>query len=688
MASPVGSAAGRQGDSSCPLPGVTKRRSSLEPPALRHTGHARRAPILVGVRLARPETTPSEACGCTKRMADGASVYAVAKELRTGTPNHLPRPATARAELADTNRRPRRPTRLHRRRRDPGTGRAADHRRSASGTGKGRHGPARSNQTTPRTTMTTKTPRPTRPKRPESLGSSALSEGEDRTTGNRRWQQKAVRTHLRRRAHDLAAQSFAQFCTSPGSQAGTRSDPEVVGTARGWPPRRLGRQNGGLACRAGRRATSRTAIRVLEVSMSDQPPAPRSAHTVAVGSRVPAGFAESSLSLPASGMEVAQFVALRASACVGADYSNMASWDRERKSLRLFHGTFLAPEIADRYTDIPLSAPFPIAAAVRLDEPVLLPDLDSYRREFPVILADTIAAGVQATASIPLRRADGSLVGALGFAWAGPTRFDAKFVSALRAVAELCTATIERAEQYDAEHQFVADVSASLLGDLPALAGLDTAAHYLPAGRTTAVGGDWYEGLLLDNDKVALVVGDVVGHGLAAAADMMIIRGMVTAVLHAGVPVAEVFSELATVLQQRATVLLATAALVVVDMAANTITYTTAGHPPPVIQYPTGQFRRLDEANSAMIGLGLNRSNRCNRAVSGGCPPGHVHRRARRTTRSDVRPRHRSSRCNTCHIAGLHHGQRDRRNTARCALRRSHRGGRHCHRHRPTPHLT
>ncbi len=303
-------------------------------------------------------------------------------------------------------------------------------------------------------------------------------------------------------------------------------------------------------------------------------------------------------------MEVAQFVALRASACVGADYSNMASLDRERQSLRLFHGTFLAPEIADRYTDIPLSAPFPIAAAVRLDEPVLLPDLDSYRREFPMILADTIAAGVQATASIPLHRADGSLVGALGFAWAGPTRFDAKLVSALRAVGELCTATIERAEQYDAEHQFVADVSASLLGDLPALAGLDTAAHYLPAGRTTAVGGDWYEGLLLDNDKVALVVGDVVGHGLAAAADMMIIRGMVTAVLHAGVPVAEVFSELATVLQQRATVLLATAALVVVDMAADTITYTTAGHPPPVIQYPTGQFRRLDEANSAMLGLG------------------------------------------------------------------------------------
>ena len=177
-----------------------------------------------------------------------------------------------------------------------------------------------------------------------------------------------------------------------------------------------------------------------------------------------------SLPLPATGAEVAHFVALRAGACVGADYSNLATLDESRPSLRLFHGAFLAPQIADRYTDVPLSAPFPIAVAARTGTAILLPDLDAYRARFPEIVADTVAAGVQATASLPLYRENGSLVGAIGFAWTGPVMFDIKLQSALHAVAELCTATIERAERHDAAHQFIVDLSASLLGALPVMA--------------------------------------------------------------------------------------------------------------------------------------------------------------------------------------------------------------------------
>ena len=310
-----------------------------------------------------------------------------------------------------------------------------------------------------------------------------------------------------------------------------------------------------------------------------------------------------SLPLPATGAEVAQFVAMRAAACVGADYSNMASLDDSGQFLRLFHGTFLAPEIADRYTDVPLSAPFPISDAARSGTAVLLPDLDAYREQFPEILADTVAAGLQASASLPLFREDGTLVGVIGFAWTIPTTFTAKLQSALHAVAELCTATIERAERYDADHQFIVDLSASLLGSLPVMAGLETSARYLPASNTVSVGGDWYEGLLLDDHRLALVVGDVAGHGLTAAADMALLRGMITALLHSGVVVADVFSEMSGVLLQRSGILLATAALVVVDVADGTVTYATAGHPPPLVQLPTGEIRRLDAANAPMIGL-------------------------------------------------------------------------------------
>ena len=280
----------------------------------------------------------------------------------------------------------------------------------------------------------------------------------------------------------------------------------------------------------------------------------------------------------------------------------MALFDAVGQSLRLYHGAFLTPELADRYTDVPLSAPFPIAAAARSGQAVLLPDLASYGAQFPEILADTMAAGVQATASLPLHREDGTLVGAIGFAWTEPTTFDARLRSALNAVADLCTATIERAERYDAEHQLIVELHRSLLGALPTMAGTEVAARYLPASETPSVGGDWYEGLLLDGGRVALVVGDVTGHGVAAAADMALIRGMVTALLHSGVPVADVFSEVSRVLRQRPGTLLATAALAVIDVAAETVTFATAGHPPPVLRLPDGQIRLLDTANAPIIG--------------------------------------------------------------------------------------
>jgi serine phosphatase RsbU (regulator of sigma subunit) len=323
---------------------------------------------------------------------------------------------------------------------------------------------------------------------------------------------------------------------------------------------------------------------------------------VVAGTEVPDRLTDS-LDLPATSLDIAQFIAQRAAACVGADYSNIALLDATRTSLRLFHGPFLEPAMADRYTDVPIDAPFPIAAAVRSGKSVLLPDLDAYGEHFPEILADTIAAGVSATASLPLYRADGSPLGAIGFAWTAPRPFDLKLQSALEAVAMLCTETVEQAQRYDEEHQVIVGLQRRMLEDLPQVEGLAIAARYLPAGRSTLVGGDWYEGLRLTESRIAFVVGDVTGHGVTAAADMALIRGMITALLHSGVAIADVFSEVSAVLSQRRALVLASAALVVVDAAAETLTFATAGHPPPLILDSDGQVRPLDTANAPLLGL-------------------------------------------------------------------------------------
>src|SRR3954468_19714281 len=92
---------------------------------------------------------------------------------------------------------------------------------------------------------------------------------------------------------------------------------------------------------------------------------------------------------PATALDTAQSVALRAAACVGAEYSNIALLDETRTSLRLFHGSFLDPAIADRYTDLALDARAPIAVAVHSGKPVFLPDLESYHERFAEMVPDT-----------------------------------------------------------------------------------------------------------------------------------------------------------------------------------------------------------------------------------------------------------------------------------------------------------
>ena len=320
------------------------------------------------------------------------------------------------------------------------------------------------------------------------------------------------------------------------------------------------------------------------------------------GAPVPERLPES-LPLPATSAQVAQFVALRAAACVGADYANLALLNGAGTSLRLFHDASLQQEIADRYTDVALGADYPISAAVRERRVVLLPDIEAYRARFPGIVEDTIAAGIQATASLPLHRSDGSVLGGIGFGWTDATTFHPKLEAALRAVAVLCVETVERAERYDTDHELVVTMQRRLLGELPSLSGIETSARYLPATTNLAVGGDWYEGLLLGRARMALAVGDVTGHGIAAAADMALIRGMVSALVHSGVAMRDVFYELSAVLSQRTGLLLATAALVVADIEGDTLTFATAGHPPPLLRLPDGEIRRLDSAHSPIIGI-------------------------------------------------------------------------------------
>ncbi len=154
------------------------------------------------------------------------------------------------------------------------------------------------------------------------------------------------------------------------------------------------------------------------------------------------------------------------------------------------------------------------------------------------------------------------------------------------------------------EHAISVSLQRSLLpAELPSVPGLEVAVRYLPAGLGTEVGGDWYDVIELAGDRVAFVVGDVMGHGIRQAAVMgqlrLALRGHL---LEGRAPVAAV-ARLDGLLDHLGGLNTATLVLAVVDRAASTVELVVAGHPWPVLIDPAGRAEFLAGARGRLLGL-------------------------------------------------------------------------------------
>ncbi|WP_369268813.1 SpoIIE family protein phosphatase [Streptomyces sp. R11] len=161
-------------------------------------------------------------------------------------------------------------------------------------------------------------------------------------------------------------------------------------------------------------------------------------------------------------------------------------------------------------------------------------------------------------------------------------------------------------------HAATADIAATLqralLTDLPTVEGLELAAHYRPAQRAAEVGGDWYDAFLLDDGDLALVIGDVTGHDIQAASRMSELRNMLRALAvdrpeeHPG----QILRRLDTA-QARLT--LADSATAVLARLHPTpdktweMTWSVAGHPPPLLITADGHATYLTDGHAMLLGL-------------------------------------------------------------------------------------
>ncbi|MEU6541518.1 SpoIIE family protein phosphatase [Streptomyces sp. NPDC047000] len=156
-------------------------------------------------------------------------------------------------------------------------------------------------------------------------------------------------------------------------------------------------------------------------------------------------------------------------------------------------------------------------------------------------------------------------------------------------VTALVAQSLERARLYDVESSRSRELQRSLLPQkLPVLPACTAAARYLPAGQGAAVGGDWYDVLPLSGNQVALVVGDVMGHGLPEAATMGRLRTAVHTLADLELPPDEIMSHLNSIVDEMGDASYVTCLYALYDPTTRLCSITSAGHPSPALLHPDG----------------------------------------------------------------------------------------------------
>ncbi|MFJ9032763.1 SpoIIE family protein phosphatase [Streptomyces sp. NPDC102274] len=256
-------------------------------------------------------------------------------------------------------------------------------------------------------------------------------------------------------------------------------------------------------------------------------------------------------------------------------------------------------------------------------EPVFIQVLDAtdpqWVKRQPARAANIREYGLHSIIAVPMRARDTVLGIATFFRSLNPVSFRPDDVLLAREVVARAAVCVDNARRYTREHNATVTLQRSLLPHtLAGGAAVDVASVYLPAGAGDGVGGDWFDVIPLSGARVGLVVGDVVGHGISAAATMGRLRTAVQTLADMDVPPDELLAHLDDLVLRlsdeeppdgaadpfRTTVVGATCLYAVYDPVTRRCTLARAGHPPPVVVTPDGQVRFLELPAGPPLGLG------------------------------------------------------------------------------------
>ena len=256
----------------------------------------------------------------------------------------------------------------------------------------------------------------------------------------------------------------------------------------------------------------------------------------------------------------------------------------------------------------------PPGMALQLNQPVLVPVVSpDVAVDYAASLSSSPVGGeelVQVVAGrsmlvLPLS-ARGTVIGVLKLlrlSDRGP--FDESDAATLKELAARAALSLDNARLHRAESRVATTLQRSMIPTRPPrIPGVQIAHRYLPGDPRAEVGGDWFDAIQLPGSRVALVVGDVMGHGLHSAAAMGRFRTAMQTLAALDLPPGQLLRHLDNLAHKLGDDHLATCLYAVYDPINRTCELASAGHVPPVLVHPDGTGELLEIPAGAPIGVG------------------------------------------------------------------------------------
>ncbi|MFD6447665.1 SpoIIE family protein phosphatase [Promicromonospora sp. NPDC060204] len=289
---------------------------------------------------------------------------------------------------------------------------------------------------------------------------------------------------------------------------------------------------------------------------------------------------------------------------IGARYCAFALADADGRGITYRSLVHAEPQFPQRLRQTKLDEQRPLAEAARTGRPLFFRTGEELFSAFPG-KEEFCDPEVGARAYLPVVTA-GAVVAVIMLAWERDRGPDQDSYALQTGLAHYTGHALERARLLEERRESAKTLQRAMLSRLPEVAHLDMAATYSPATRSDQIGGDWYDAVAVDDDATMFMIGDVTGHDMRAAAKMGQLRSLLRAFAwsHDESP-----SALLSLLDKANSGLglLASGTAVVARLervaGAYQLTWSTAGHPPPLVLREDGTVERLSVLPDMMLGV-------------------------------------------------------------------------------------